>query len=98
MSVYKDESTGAWYCIFRYKDYSGKTIQKKKKGFRTKREAKDYEIEFQRKLSGNSDMLFESLVELYLADCKVCIIDRIFIEARNIKSTILFCLTSANCM
>ena len=71
MSVYKDENTGAWFCIFRYKDFSGKTIQKKKKGFRTKREAKDYEVEFQRKVSGKSDMLFESLVELYLADCKV---------------------------
>ena len=50
MSVYKDENTGAWFCIFRYKDFSGKTIQKKKKGFRTKREAKDYEVEFQRKV------------------------------------------------
>ena len=71
MSVYKDEKTGAWYCIFRYKDFSGKTIQKKKKGFQTKREAKEYEIEFQRKVSGKGDMMFESLVEMYLADCKV---------------------------
>ena len=71
MSVYKDENTGAWFCIFRYKDFSGKTVQKKKKGFRTKREAKDYEIEFQKKVSGKSDMLFESLAETYLADGKV---------------------------
>ena len=71
MSVYKDENTGAWYCIFRYKDFSGKTIQKKKKGFSTKREAKEFETEFQLKVSGKSDMLFESLVEMYLEDCKV---------------------------
>ena len=90
MSVYKDENTGAWFCIFRYKDFSGKTIQKKKKGFRTKREAKDYEVEFQRKLSGNSDMLFESLVELYLADCKVHHRPNIYqIEEHQINHTIL---------
>ena len=41
MSVYKDENIGAWFCIFCYKDFSCKTIQKKKKGFKTKREAKE---------------------------------------------------------
>ncbi len=71
MSVYKDKNTGAWYCIFRYRDFSGKSVQKKKKGFKTKREAKDYEIEFQSKASGKSDMLFESLVAMYFEDCKV---------------------------
>ena len=71
MSVYKDSNTGAWYCIFRYKDYNGKNIQKKKKGFKTKREAKEYELEFQTKVSGKSDMLFKSLAEMYFEDCKV---------------------------
>ena len=83
MSVYKDKNTGAWYCIFRYKDYSGNTIQKKKKGFRTKREAKDYEIEFQNKLNGKSDMLFESLTERYLADGKVRFKPNVYHNQKN---------------
>ena len=69
MSVYKDEK-GNWYCVFRYKDFSGKTIQKKKRGFKTKREAKEFETEYQKKAAGQADMTFQSLTELYLADCK----------------------------
>ena len=97
MSVYKDENTGAWFCIFRYKDFSGKTIQKKKKGFRTKREAKDYEVEFQRKVTGKSDMLFESLVELYLADCKVHHRPNVY-RIEEIHIGHIICPTSASSM
>ena len=57
MSVYKDEK-GNWYCVFRYKDFSGKTIQKKKRGFKTKREAKEFETEYQKKATGQADMTF----------------------------------------
>ena len=65
MSVYKDEKTGTWFCTFRYKDFSGKNIQKKKRGFKTKREAKQYEEEFRLKMSGKAaDMTFHSLAEL----------------------------------
>ena len=71
MSVYKDENSGTWFCVFRYRDFTGKSVQKKKRGFRTKREAKDYENECQRKMDGQSGMTFRSLTELYLEDCKL---------------------------
>ena len=70
MSQYKNEKTGKWYAIFRYRTYEGVNKQVKKSGFATKREAKEYEAEFVNKMSGSKDMTFRSLAELYLADCK----------------------------
>ena len=46
MPVYKDKKTGKWYCKFYYKDWVGKQRQKWKRGFPTKREAKEYERNF----------------------------------------------------
>jgi hypothetical protein len=53
MSVYKDEKTGKWYAIFRYRTYEGANKQVKKCGFATKREAKQYEAEFISKMNGS---------------------------------------------
>ena len=43
MSVYKDEKKGTWYCKFRYTDWQGNRKETTKRGFKTKREAKEYE-------------------------------------------------------
>lgn len=69
MSVYKNEKRGTWFVSFRYDDWDGTRKQKKKEGFRTRREALEYEQEFKRKQGGGTDMSFGSLVELYMADC-----------------------------
>lgn len=45
-------------------------ICKKKEGFATQREAKEFEIEFQRKSKTDCSMLFENLVHHYLEDCQ----------------------------
>ena len=70
MSQYKDEKTGKWYAIFRYRTYEGTNKQVKKSGFATKREAKQYEQDYISKMSGSKDMSLKTLSELYLADCK----------------------------
>lgn len=70
MSVAKDPKTGKWYSKFRYTDWTGKRVQKKKTGFPTKREAQEWEREFLTKAAASCDMSFASLVELYMADCK----------------------------
>ena len=57
MSVYKDTKQGTWYVSFRYVDWTGEKKQKLKRGFRTKREALEYEAEFKRKASADMDML-----------------------------------------
>lgn len=49
---------------------AGKQLSKKKEGFVTQREAKEFEIEFQRKSKTDCSMLFSKLVHLYLEDCQ----------------------------
>ena len=70
MSVYKDKKQGTWYVSFRYVDWTGEKKQKMKRGFRTKKEALNYETEFKRKASADMDMQLESFVEVYFEDKK----------------------------
>lgn len=70
MSVYKDKKQGTWYVSFRYVDWTGKKKQKLKRGFRTKKEAQEYEVEFKRKASADMDMELGSFVEIYFEDKK----------------------------
>ena len=70
MPTYKDEKRGTWYCKFYYQDWTGKRKQKKKEGFKTQRQAKEYEREFIRKSKADCSMLFSSLIELYFEDCQ----------------------------
>lgn len=70
MPVYRKEKTGMWYCKFCYTDWKGTRKQKKKEGFKTKKEAMDYEREFLFRTVRSCDMAFASLVALYLEDCR----------------------------
>lgn len=70
MPVYKNEKSGSWFCKFYYIDWTGNRKQKKKEGFRTKKEAQDFEREFLSKAHASCDMAFGSMVELYMEDCK----------------------------
>ena len=70
MPTYKDEKTGLWYCKFVYTDWTGTKKQKKKKGFRLQKEAKQYELDFLSKTSNSCDMRFSDMVEIYMEDCK----------------------------
>ena len=58
MPTYKDEKTGLWYCKFVYKDWTGKSKQKKKMGFKLQREAKEWELDFLNKYSGDLIAVF----------------------------------------
>ena len=46
MPAYKDEDRGTWYVSFHYSDYTGINRRKMKRGFKTKREALEYERQF----------------------------------------------------
>ena len=70
MPVYKNEKTGSWFCKFYYTDWTGSKKQKKKEGFRTKKEAQEFERAFLSKANASCDMTFGSMVELYMEDCK----------------------------
>lgn len=65
MPVYKDEKTNTWYSKFRYKDWTGKTRDKMKRGFTTRRDAQKWENNFKVRLAGNLDMSFGEFVKIY---------------------------------
>ena len=68
MSVTKDKNTGKWMSQIRIKDWTGKEIHKKKRGFATKREALQWERDFINQSSGSLGMSFMDFIELYIQD------------------------------
>jgi len=70
MPAYKMEQRGTWYCKFCYTDWSGAHKQKKKEGFRTKRDALDFEREFLVRSRNDCELQFRDVVKLYLEDCR----------------------------
>lgn len=68
MPAYYDQQTKSWYCKFYYEDFTGQRKQKKKRGFKLQREAKEYERTFLEKQSKDINMSFESFLELYYDD------------------------------
>lgn len=64
----KDGKTTKWYANFYYTDWTGSKKHVCKRGFKTQREAKEYERSFLDQQNTNSDILFASLVENYLED------------------------------
>lgn len=70
MPVYKDKERGTWYAMFYYTDWQGVKHKKKKRGFKTQREAKEYERDFLANEQKDCDVTFKTLVEEYFADMK----------------------------
>ncbi|HBA46328.1 MAG TPA: site-specific integrase [Lachnospiraceae bacterium] len=70
MPAYYDESTKTWFCKFYYTDYTGAKKQKKKRGFKLQREAKEWERNFLERLQGTPDMTFQALYDIYIDDMR----------------------------
>lgn len=68
MPVYKDEERNTWYCKCNYKDWSGASKAKMKRGFATKKEALEWERDFLLRESSSMDMKFSDFVEVYFND------------------------------
>ena len=64
----KDGKTTKWYANFYYTDWTGEKKHICKRGFKTQREAKEYERQFLDQQKNSSDILFSNLVEVYLED------------------------------
>ena len=70
MAVYKDNKRGTWFVSVYFRDATGKRIHKKKRGFKTRKDALTWEKGF---LDGKEDipeMSFEEVTELYFEDMK----------------------------
>ena len=61
----KDGKTTRWYANFYFTDWTGEKKHICKRGFKTQREAKEYERSFLEQEKNTSDILFSSLVENY---------------------------------
>lgn len=70
MAVYKNKTNNTWYVSVYYKNWLGSTDRKVKRGFKTKREASEWERVFLQQKSSDLDMTFSSFWELYKADLK----------------------------
>jgi integrase len=67
MPAYKDDNS-KWFIRSRYKDYAGENKQKLKRGFKTRKEALDWERDFLNSLETSPEITFENLTEKYLED------------------------------
>ena len=68
MSVSKDKKTDKWMVQIRVKDWTGKIIHKKKRGFDTKREAQQWERDFINQANSSLGMSFKDFIEIYMKD------------------------------
>ena len=65
MPAYKDNNTNTWFVKFRYKDWTGQSKEKKKRGFATKRDALAWEESFKVRSAGTLEMSFRDFYEIY---------------------------------
>lgn len=65
MPAYKDKERNTWYCSFYC---MGKKTTKR--GFKTKKAAKEYEDQYKAKKEGTSDIKFKILWDEYMKDCE----------------------------
>lgn len=70
MPAYKDEKQNTWYCLFYYRDWQGNKKKKQKRGFRTKKEALEWENNYKLTANANMDMTMGAFVEIYFRDKK----------------------------
>ena len=76
MVAYKDEERGTWYVSFYYEDWTGAKKRKVKRGFRTKKEALNFEAEYKRTAKADMDMTMGEFVEVYFRDKSQSLKDR----------------------
>lgn len=70
MPAYKDTARGTWYVSFHYTDYTGINRRKMKRGFKTKREAQEFERKFLEKGHKEPTITYEAFEEEYMEDCR----------------------------
>ncbi len=70
MPAYKDKERNTWSASFYYEDWTGTKKKKNKRGFKTKKEALEWEREFLNQKAETLDMPFAEFVKLYEEDMK----------------------------
>lgn len=70
MPAYKDKKTGTWFAQFYYETYLGERKLRKKRGFKRKKDALEWERDFKSRKEGSPDMSFGAFWEEYKEDMK----------------------------
>lgn len=87
MAVYRDDKTGKWIAFMRYTDWQGKRKAKKKEGFKTKKEALEYERVFMSMKTKDVNMGFGTFIDVYMSDIKPQIKASTYATKENIIGT-----------
>ena len=87
MPVYKDGARNTWYVKFKHKNWKGESKWVTKRGFKTKREATQWERDFEMREDGSLDMTFAEFVKVYRKDRKPRIKESTSAMKDNIIST-----------
>lgn len=82
MPAYKDEDRGTWYAKFYYTDCYGNKQQKKKRGFKTKREAKSFEENFLANEAKSPDITFREILDIYYEDVQHKVVPSTMVQKR----------------
>ena len=83
MAIYKNNN-GTWYVMIRYQDWTGARKQKCKRGFATRKEAADWELQFKMQKKANLDMTMESFCALYEEDVRPSLKQSTWLTKENI--------------
>ena len=81
MAAYRDEKTKTWFVQFRYKDWQNNSRHTTKRGFKTKKDALNYEQEFKAKSANRVDVTISVLIKNYLEDKKIHVKESTYISA-----------------
>lgn len=84
MPVYKDEQRNTWYVKYKTKTWDNKVKEIKKRGFKTKREAQEWELESKRSSAGTLNMTIQSFAKIYINNCSARIKESTLETKRNI--------------
>ena len=83
MAIYKNNN-GTWYVMIRYQDWTGARKQKCKRGFATRKEASDCELQFKLQKKASLDMTMESFCALYEEDVRPSLKQSTWLTKENI--------------
>lgn len=83
MAIYKNDN-GTWYVMIRYQDWTGARKQKCKRGFSTRKEAADWELQFKLQKKASVDMTMESFCAMYEEDVRPSLKQSTWLTKENI--------------
>lgn len=84
MPVHYDEKTKSWYVKCYYTNWKGEKHQRKKRGFKLQREAREWERAFMEQQQADIDIPFQSFVEIYNEDMKHRLREYTFVQKQYV--------------